>query len=252
MAVDWRKIITNNDDNDYKNTNVDVGDLGGGSGSTFLRKDGNWATPTDTDTNTNQLTTFTLQADGGGGGTVSQGSTVDITGGTGISTNYSANTVSVSVTSGSIGDTQLAYDTGQNLTTSTNVQFAGVGIGTSGASGELRATDEVTAFYSDDRLKDKLGPIKDALDKVATLEGFYYKPNKTCLELGYKDKENVGLSAQKVQKILPHAVARAPIDDKYLTIKYDKVVPLLVNAINELVVEMGELEERLEVLEANN
>ena len=51
-----------------------------------------------TDTNTNQLTTFTLQADGGGAGTVQQGSTVDIAGGTNCSTAYSANTVTINAT----------------------------------------------------------------------------------------------------------------------------------------------------------
>ena len=50
MAVTWKQIITENDNATYLNSNVTVSDLGGGSGSTFLRKDGSWATPTDTNT----------------------------------------------------------------------------------------------------------------------------------------------------------------------------------------------------------
>ena len=46
----WKKVITEAHDSAYKNENVSVSDLGGGSGTTFLRKDGSWATPTDTNT----------------------------------------------------------------------------------------------------------------------------------------------------------------------------------------------------------
>ncbi len=121
----------------------------------------------------------------------------------------------------------------------------GLGVGTSASSttGEIRATNEITAFYSDDRLKDKIGIIDKALDKVSKIEGFYYTPNDVAQELGYEPIENVGLSAQSVKEILPHAVVPAPIDEKYLTIKYEKVIPLLVNAINEL-------SEKVEYLEA--
>lgn len=55
----WKKVITEAHDSNYKNSNVTVSDLGGGSGTTtFLRKDGSWATPTDTNT---QLSTEQVQ-----------------------------------------------------------------------------------------------------------------------------------------------------------------------------------------------
>lgn len=66
------------------------------------------------------------------------------------------------------------------------------------------------------------------------MDGFYYEANQTAQDLGYQVKKEVGLSAQQVQKVLPEVVVPAPIDEKYLTIHYDRVIPLLVEAIKEL------------------
>ena len=122
-------------------------------------------------------------------------------------------------------------------TTNSNAQVNSLGAGTagSGTAGEIRATNNITAYYSDERLKDFKGKIGSALDKVKQLNGYYYVENETAKELGYNnDKMQVGLSAQQVQKVLPEVVTKAPIDEKYLTIWYDKLIPLLIEAIKEL------------------
>jgi hypothetical protein len=131
-------------------------------------------------------------------------------------------------------------------TFSNNVQIASLGVGTaaSGTAGEIRATDDITAFFSDDRLKTRLGNIEDAVDKVETLSAFFYEPNETAQELGYKKQRYVGLSAQEVEKILPEVIKSAPIDDKYKTIQYEKLVPLLVAAIKELKQEINILKNK--------
>jgi hypothetical protein len=136
------------------------------------------------------------------------------------------------------------YTLNQSVGTSNQVQFdsLGVGTGASGTSGEILAINNITAYYSDDRLKTKLGPIKDALAKLKTLNGFYYQANQTAQNLGYKVKEEVGLSAQEVQKVLPQVVVPAPIDNQYLTIYYEKLIPLLVEAIKELTEKVENLE----------
>jgi hypothetical protein len=53
----------------------------------------------------------------------------------------------------------------------------------------------------------------------------------------------VGVSAQEVQSVMPEVVVPAPIDDKYLTVRYDKLIPLLVEAIKELSEEVERLKE---------
>jgi len=132
--------------------------------------------------------------------------------------------------------------------TSTNVQFGSFGVGTaaSGTTGEIRATGNVTAFFSDDRLKTKLGTIENALYKVNSLTGFYYEPNELAQGLGYTIHRQVGLSAQTMQNVMPEIVTTAPIDDKYLTIWYEKTVPLLVEAIKELANEVEEIKKKLQ------
>jgi hypothetical protein len=127
--------------------------------------------------------------------------------------------------------------------TSQNSQFNSIGVGTggSGTAGEIRATNNITAFYSDDRLKTKLGTIQDALAKVKRLSGFYYEPNQTAQDLGYEVIRDVGVSAQQVQAELPEVVVPAPIDEKYWTVRYEKLVPLLIEAIKELKAEVEEL-----------
>lgn len=124
----------------------------------------------------------------------------------------------------------------QDVGTANNVQHASLGIGTaaSGTAGEIRATNEITAYYSDDNLKTRLGTIDNALDKLCSLTGFYYEANETAQALGYKVKREVGVSAQEVQKVMPEIVVPAPIDDKYLTIHYERLIPLLIESIKEL------------------
>jgi len=122
--------------------------------------------------------------------------------------------------------------------------FTSIGVGTaaSGTSGEIRATNNITAYYSDDRLKNRLGGIENALDKILSLTGFYYEANETAQALGYAPIREVGISAQDVQAILPEIVAPAPIDSKYLTVRYERLVPLLIEAIKELTSRVKELE----------
>lgn len=148
---------------------------------------------------------------------------------------------------GTNSSTASGAATNLGLGTTSSVQHGSLGVGTSasGTSGEIRATNNITAYYSDDRLKTRIGNIERALAKVNSLNGFYYEPNETAQKLGYKMVREVGVSAQEVRKVLPEVVVPAPIDDKYLTVRYEKIIPLLIESIKELTKEVDELKKRL-------
>ena len=122
-------------------------------------------------------------------------------------------------------------------------------------AGDIKATNEITAYYSDARLKDFKGTIDNALDKVQSLNGYYYTENETAKEIGFtNDKVQVGLSAQEVEAVLPEIVTKAPIayedhvEVDYKTVKYDKMVPLLVEAIKEQQTQIDELKAMVQKL----
>ena len=117
-------------------------------------------------------------------------------------------------------------------------------------TGLMRATAQVISYYSDERLKDFSGKIDGALDKVMSLNGYYYTGNEVAKSLGFSDTERqVGVSAQEVEAIMPEVVHAAPINDAegspedadYKTVQYEKLVPLLIEAIKELKQEINTL-----------
>jgi hypothetical protein len=142
----------------------------------------------------------------------------------------------------------LGAATGTSVVLSAGAQSASLGVGTaaSGTTGEIRATNSITSFYSDDRLKTRTGNIQNALEKVLSLDGFYYHANETAVALGYDaSQQQVGLSAQQVQAVLPEVIAPAPIDPQYMTMHYERLVPLLVEAIKEQQKQIEELKAKL-------
>jgi len=107
----------------------------------------------------------------------------------------------------------------------------------------IRVAGDIVAYYSDDRLKDRKGNIENALEKVLSLNGFYYEANQKAQELGYKKKMEVGVSAQEVEAILPELIKDAPIGQGYKTLDYGRLTPLLIEAIKEQQKQIEELKE---------
>ena len=84
------------------------------------------------------------------------------------------------------------------------------------------------------------------------MNGYYFTENAKAEEFGFKNKKlQVGVSAQEVKAILPEIIAPAPFDmdadnksksgEDYMTVRYEKLVPLLIEAIKELKKEIDEL-----------
>jgi len=110
------------------------------------------------------------------------------------------------------------------------------GLTVNSSSNIFYATDFVAS--SDERLKIKVGTLDNALDKICALDGFLYTWNDKA-ESEDKETVQVGISAQQVQEVLPEAVDEG--DNGYLGVKYDKLVPLLIESIKELKSEVEEL-----------
>jgi hypothetical protein len=157
--------------------------------------------------------------------------------------------------------------TGGNLVTAGNATIStslAVGATTpSGTAGEIRATNAITAFYSDLRLKTNVQQITNALDKVEQLSGIVYTQNKLAETFGYTDySQQVGVFAQDVKKVQPEAVKLAPFDldengqsksgENYLTVQYEKLVPLLIESVKELRKEISLIKKQLDSKDNND
>jgi hypothetical protein len=122
--------------------------------------------------------------------------------------------------------------------------------------GDGTFTGDVTANTSDRRLKNNIRVIDNPLEKLSKINGVYFNWNDVAKELANKnDIEEVGFLAQEVQSVLPHIIKPAPFDidtktgesksgENYLTIQYEKIVPLLVECIKELKSQIDELKNK--------
>ena len=114
--------------------------------------------------------------------------------------------------------------------------------GTLTLHGSFVASGNVTA-YSDRRLKSDIRNIKGAMAKVQKLNGVTYR--RTDIKNG-KKRKHAGLIAQDVKAVLPEAIVVQLDEQKTLTVNYNGIVGLLVEAIKELNVKVGTLEGLLE------
>ena len=122
--------------------------------------------------------------------------------------------------------------------------------------GQIVASDNIIAYFSDARLKENIAPIPDALAKINTLSGVTYNSNDLAESYGYTDRsQQVGVLAQEVKVVMPQVIKPAPFDtdgegnsisgQNYMTVQYEKLVPLLIEAIKELTAKVNDLESKL-------
>ena len=190
-------------------------------------------------------------ATGGTGGTGPQGAAGG-TGGTGPQGATGANAGITSYTNTTSGYV-ITANGATAIVGQANLQFNGSTLAVTGA---ITATGDITSAFSDERLKSVSGNIENALYKLHQINGVYYKQNELAAKFGYTNhNRQVGLIAQEVKEILPEVISLAPFDDdgnnnsvtgeNYLTIHYEKLIPLLVESIKELKLELDEIKNKL-------
>jgi hypothetical protein len=120
-----------------------------------------------------------------------------------------------------------------NVTARGATTTAALSTGALTVTGGITASGEITAYFSDERLKQDIAPIQDALSKVMAIGGYTYKANDLAHELGVSRYDNqIGLLAGEVEAVMPELVTQSALEG-YKTIRYDKVVSVLVEAIKE-------------------
>ena len=136
----------------------------------------------------------------------------------------------------------------------TTLTSLGIGTAASGTTGEIRATNNITAYYSSDRrLKENIQRIPNALAKIEQINGVTFDWTSSYIEKhGGEDgyfirKSDVGVIAQEIEAVLPSVVATR--EDGYKAVKYEKIVALLIESVKELSAQNKALMARVSELE---
>jgi hypothetical protein len=176
------------------------------------------------------------------GTAVSLGNNINLNVGV-VSITGTANQIAGNVTQGNI-----LLSLPQSIGTTNNVQFGSFGVGTaaSGTTGEIRATNNITAYFSSDaRYKENIRAIPDATEKVLAIGGKLFDWNDAYIQQhgGTDDyfvrKQDFGVIAQDVHAVLPEAVRTR--ENGMLAVDYEKLCALAFQAIVELKSEIEQL-----------
>ena len=151
--------------------------------------------------------------------------------------------------------TATTASTANALNTGNGYQINALGVGTahSGVAGEIRATNNVTAYYSSDaRLKENFRPLVNPLQMVKAIRGVRYDWTAEYIErAGGEDgyfvrKQDVGVIAQEIEAVLPEIVADR--EDGYKAVRYERLTALLIEAVKELSGQVDGLKAEIEAL----
>ena len=143
----------------------------------------------------------------------------------------------IAVTNDADDDIELATTNGASVnvtanTASTNKTTGAVVVtGGVGISGALNVGGDITAFSSSDvSLKENITPISNAVDKVRSISGNTFTWNEKSV---YNGEEGTGIIAQEIEALGLPGVTETR-QDGTKAVRYDRLVPLLIEAIKEL------------------
>jgi hypothetical protein len=134
-----------------------------------------------------------------------------------------------------------------NATVACHLQVGGT-TACSSTTGRIDATNDIVAYSTSDcRLKENIKPINNALCKLVGVSGntFNWKPltEEEVKEIHGHSGKDVGVIAQEIESILPEAVTTR--DSGYKAVNYEKIVPLLIEAIKEQQKQIDELKSKV-------
>lgn len=166
-----------------------------------------------------------------------------ISSGTGVTVSSSAGAISVAI--------GQAVGTSAAVTFSQVTASSGIGCGTAApTSGAIWATGDIIAFFtSDARYKENVSSIESALESVGKIRGVRFDWSQSYIDSsGGEDgyfvrKRDIGVIAQEVEAVIPEAVATR--EGGYKAVRYEKIVPLLIEAVKELKREVDNLRAKL-------
>ena len=96
-------------------------------------------------------------------------------------------------------------------------------------------------YSSDNRLKKNIKFIDNSLNIINNINGYSFLFND---DIDYFDNYKYGFIAQELKPIIPNSVKLN--DDGFYSVNYNNIIPLLVNAVNELTKKVNILEKKLE------
>ena len=111
----------------------------------------------------------------------------------------------------------------------------------------FRVGGDITAFQSSDlRLKENIKPIEGALSKILGISGNTFTWTEASDEITGQSGDDTGVIAQEIEALgLPGLVTER--SNGYLAVKYERLVPLLIEAIKELNAKVEDLEDKLSI-----
>ena len=137
------------------------------------------------------------------------------------------------VISGSLTTTGSITTTNGDFRISNGSLAVGGNITNSVTKGRIDASNDIVAFStSDRRLKENIHNIDTPMDKISKLNGVEFNWREEYFTIhGYKGKD-VGVIAQELFDVLPEAIRKN--ETGYLSVRYEKIIPLLIECIKEL------------------
>jgi hypothetical protein len=180
-----------------------------------------------------------------------------------------ASTFNITVNTGSAAITSITNNTNDYILTATggttingegNLRFDGSALKVTGSVaissslaignitpsatvGRIDASNDVVAFSTSDiRLKENITPILNPIAKIEAIGGYTFDWKSEHKDLHGFEGHDVGVIAQEIEVILPEVVTTR--DNGYKAVKYEKIVPLLIEAIKDLQKQIDELKSK--------